>query len=101
MNTQTLGTTNSRRFCTRFNELDVWCLCPEDECTFALVDNDLLHLLLALPQPESPMLGHQCDKSTRKTTFRSLLFLEDGRQEIRENLAKSLGSVEEVGKGLC
>ena len=50
--------------------LDIGCLCPEGECTSALADDDLLHLSLALPQPESLVLGHQCDKSTRKTIFR-------------------------------
>ena len=55
--------------------LDVGWSCPEDECVFALTDDDLSHLSLALPRLEWLMLGHQCDKNTCKATFRSLLFL--------------------------
>ena len=60
---------------TNLTRLDIGCFCPEDECTFSLADDDLSHLSLALPRLESLMLGHQCDKNTCKTTFRSLLFL--------------------------
>ena len=55
--------------------LDVGWSCPEDECAFALRDDDLSHLSLALPRLEWLMLGHQCDKNTCMATFRSLLFL--------------------------
>jgi len=55
--------------------LDVGWSCPEDECAFALTDDDLSHLSLALPRLEWLMLGHQCDKNTCQATFRSLLFL--------------------------
>ena len=55
--------------------LDVGWSCPEDECAFALTDDDLSQLSLALPRLEWLMLGHQCDKNTCKATFRSLLFL--------------------------
>jgi len=55
--------------------LDVGWSCPEDECAFALTDDDLSHLSLALPRLEWLMLGHQCDKNTCRATFRSLLFL--------------------------
>lgn len=55
--------------------LDVGWLCPEDECAFALADDDLSRLSLALPRLEFLMLGHQCNKNTCMTTFRSLLFL--------------------------
>lgn len=60
---------------TNLTRLDVGCSCPEDECTFSLADEDLSHLSLALPRLEWLMLGHQCDKNTCETTFRSLLFL--------------------------
>ena len=60
---------------TNLTRLDVACSCPEDECTFSLADDDLSHLSLALPRLEWLMLGHQCNKNTCKTTFRSLLFL--------------------------
>jgi len=60
---------------TNLTRLDVASSCPEDECTFALGDKDLSHLSLALPRLEWLMLGHQCDKNTCETTFRSLLFL--------------------------
>jgi hypothetical protein len=60
---------------TNLTRLDVGCSCPEDECTFALADDDLSHLSLTLPRLEWLMLGHQCDKNTCETTFRSLLFL--------------------------
>lgn len=60
---------------TNLTRLDVECSCPEDECTFALTDDDLSNLSFALPRLEWLMLGHQCDKNTCKTTFRSLLFL--------------------------
>ena len=55
--------------------LNVWCSCPQDRCVFALTDEDLSDLSLALPRLEWLMLGHQCGKNTCKTTFRSLLFL--------------------------
>ena len=49
--------------------------CPNDRCVFSLTDDDLSDLSLALPRLEWLMLGHQCDKNTCKTTFRSLLFV--------------------------
>ena len=55
--------------------LDVGWSCPEDECAFALTDDDLSHLSLALSRLEWLMLGHQCDKNTCRATFKSLLFL--------------------------
>lgn len=55
--------------------LDVGLSCPEDGCAFALADDDLSRLSLALPQLEWLMLGHQCDRNTCMATFRSLLFL--------------------------
>lgn len=60
---------------TSLTDLNVWCTCPQDRCVFALTDDDLSNLSLALPRLESLMLGHQCDKNACKTTFRSLLFL--------------------------
>ena len=55
--------------------LDVGWFCPEEECAFTLADDDLSRLSLALPRLEWLMLGHQCNKNTCMTTFRSLLFL--------------------------
>ena len=60
---------------TNLMRLDVDLSCPEDECVFDLGDEDLSRLSVALPRLEWLMLGHQCDKNTCKTTFRSLLFL--------------------------
>lgn len=60
---------------TSLRRLDVGSSCPPEGCVFSLDDGDLSHLSLALPQLESLMLGHQCDKNTCRTTFRSLLFL--------------------------
>lgn len=55
--------------------LNVGYSCPKDRCAFALTDHDLSNLSLALPRLEWLMLGHQCDKNTCQTTFKSLLFL--------------------------
>jgi len=60
---------------TNLTHLNVWCSCPNDRCVFALTDDDLSNLSLKLPRLEWLMLGHQCDKNTCKTTFKSLLFL--------------------------
>jgi len=60
---------------TNLLRLDVGLSCPKDECVFALEDDDLSRLSRSLPRLEWLMLGHQCDKNTCKTTFRSLLFL--------------------------
>lgn len=60
---------------TNLTRLDVGCSCPEEECAFTLTDDDLSRLSISLPRLEWLMLGHQCDKNTCKTTFRSLLFL--------------------------
>lgn len=60
---------------TNLTHLDVGCSCPKDRCIFALSDDDISNLSLALPRLERLMLGHQCDKNTCQTTFRSLLFL--------------------------
>lgn len=55
--------------------LAVGWFCPYEECGFTVADDDLSHLSLALPRLELLMLGHQCNKNTCRTTFRSLLFL--------------------------
>ena len=55
--------------------LNVRASCPRDHCVFALTDDDLSNLSLALPRLECLMLGHQCGKNACRTTFRSLLFL--------------------------
>lgn len=60
---------------TNLTHLHVGCTCPTDRCVFTLTDDDLSSLSLALPRLESLMLGHQCDKNTCGTTFKSLLFL--------------------------
>ena len=60
---------------TNLAHLNVWSTCPEDRCVFALADDDLSDLSLSLPRLEWLMLGHQCDKNTCRTTFKSLLFL--------------------------
>ena len=60
---------------TSLTRLEVGCACPDEGCVFSLDDGDLWHLSLALPRLEWLMLGHQCDKNTCRTTFRSLLFL--------------------------
>ncbi|KAF9652134.1 hypothetical protein BDM02DRAFT_3183860 [Thelephora ganbajun] len=60
---------------TNLTRLEVGWSCPEDRCTFALADDDLSRLSLTLPRLEWLTLGHQCDKNTCRTTFRSLLFL--------------------------
>lgn len=60
---------------TNLTHLNAECSCPEDQCVFDLDDEDLSRLSQALPRLEWLMFGHQCDKNTCRTTFRSLMFL--------------------------